>query len=149
MGTEKSDAVPFLLGFLHARPEHTVLAMSSSMSWRGVTPAAEAEPLLLEVQRVLAETNVVVAMETQKNYGIQAEGFAYQKRELAQAEATALDTVTTTEMEQYSLMRTRLNMTNKEFFTYLWMRAVDHNKLSRKVLEVPVPSAIREGTAHA
>lgn len=98
---------------------------------------------------MLAETNVVVAMETQKNYGIQAEGFAYQKRELAQAEATALDTVTTTEMEQYSLMRARLNMTNKEFFTYLWMRAFDHNKLSRKVLEVPVPSAIREGTAHA
>ena len=63
--------------------------------------------------------------------------------------ATALDTVTTTEMEQYSRMRAKLNMTNKEFFTYLWMRAVDHNKLSRKVLEVPVPSAIREGVAHA
>ena len=103
----------------------------------------------LEVQRVLAETNVVVALETQKNYGIQAEGFAYQQRKLAQAEATALDTVTTTEMEQYNLMRAKLNVTNKEFFTYLWMRAVDHNKLSRKVLEVPVPSAIREGVAHA
>lgn len=95
------------------------------------------------VNQVMANTTVARNIEDVKVHTIEAEAFAFEKERTAVASANALNMTRTTEMEMFKAMRTELGMTNKEFFTFLWLYNMRTNDVANEAaVRMAKPAAL-------